>query len=86
MKREDLRGDAIFVIHEFLPAEKYRELIEFSEKQGYEDAPITSAGGFEMRKDLGEQLFAAFGKRSPRTTRDREHRAARSDVGDQVVA
>lgn len=52
MYRELLRGDSIFVIHDFFTPAECDQSIAFSEGQGYEDAPITTAGGFVMRKDV----------------------------------
>jgi hypothetical protein len=52
MRKEQLEGDTIFVIHDFLPPEECERLIALSEKTGYEDAPITSGSGFVMRKDV----------------------------------
>jgi hypothetical protein len=50
--REDLRGDDIFVIHEFLSPAECQALVHSTEERGYEDAPITTAAGFVMRKDI----------------------------------
>jgi hypothetical protein len=52
MKREELAGEKIFVLHDFLSREECERFITVSEQIGYEDAPITTAGGFEMRKDI----------------------------------
>lgn len=52
MWKEQLRGDFIFVIHEFLSPEECREFIELGEAEGFTDAPITTGRGFEMRKDI----------------------------------
>jgi prolyl 4-hydroxylase len=52
MQRELLRGESIFVIHDFFTPEECAEHIAFSEGEGYADAPITTAGGFVMRKDV----------------------------------
>lgn len=51
MKRQELRGDVVFVIHDFLSAGECRELIECSEQVGFDDAPVTTAAGPEMRPD-----------------------------------
>ena len=52
MKAEHLDGPKTFVIHEFLTAEECVRFIALSEKAGYVDAPITTAAGFLMRKDV----------------------------------
>lgn len=52
MERELLRGDSLFVIHDFFTPEECDEHIAISEAQGYDDAPITTASGFVMRKDV----------------------------------
>jgi hypothetical protein len=46
----------IFVIHEILTAVECESLVALSEAKGYEDAPITTTGGFVMRKDLRDNL------------------------------
>lgn len=52
MHCEKLRGDAIFVIHDFLSEDECREFIEMSERIGYDEAPITTSFGPQMRKDV----------------------------------
>jgi predicted 2-oxoglutarate/Fe(II)-dependent dioxygenase YbiX len=52
MHREDLQGDLLFVIHDFLSAEECRRSVAFSEGLGYVDAPITTALGFVMAKEI----------------------------------
>jgi predicted 2-oxoglutarate/Fe(II)-dependent dioxygenase YbiX len=52
MRKEELHGSNIFVLHDFLPAAECRRLIAWSEELGYSDAPITTAAGFLMRKDV----------------------------------
>jgi hypothetical protein len=52
MRKEAILGDSIFVIHEFLSPEECECFIEESEAQGYEDAPITTARGPVLRKDI----------------------------------
>lgn len=50
--REDLDGDAIFVLHDFLTADECQCHINATEAAGYGDAPITTARGPQMRKDI----------------------------------
>jgi predicted 2-oxoglutarate/Fe(II)-dependent dioxygenase YbiX len=50
MKREDLDGDATFLIHGFFDEEECRRSIAFSEGTGYEDATITTVAGQVMAK------------------------------------
>jgi predicted 2-oxoglutarate/Fe(II)-dependent dioxygenase YbiX len=52
MHREDLQGALLFVIHEFFSAEECRRSVAFSEGLGYVDAPITTALGFVMAKEI----------------------------------
>jgi 2-oxoglutarate-Fe(II)-dependent oxygenase superfamily protein len=50
----------IFTIHDFLPPKECEESIAASEKIGYGDAPITTASGFEMRKDIRDNMRVMF--------------------------
>ena len=52
MEKEQLDYDRIFVIHDFLSLAECAEHITRSESAGYGDAPITTAAGFVMRKDV----------------------------------
>lgn len=52
MRKESLVGDDIFVIHDFLTAEECCRLIAAAEAAGFGDAPITTGGGFVVRKDV----------------------------------
>src|SRR5215471_12304171 len=52
MRKEQLASDMVFLIHDFLTPQECEAFIERSEAQGYEDAPITTASGFVMRKDV----------------------------------
>jgi len=52
MHREDLQGALLFVIHDFFSPEECRRSIGISEGMGYADAPITTALGFVMAKDV----------------------------------
>jgi predicted 2-oxoglutarate/Fe(II)-dependent dioxygenase YbiX len=49
---QHLDGTKIFVLRNFLPRERCEQEIARSEQVGYEDAPITTASGFVMRKDI----------------------------------
>lgn len=52
MESEYLDGRKTFVIRHFLSPEECARFIERSEQTGYADAPITTAAGFLMRKDI----------------------------------
>jgi predicted 2-oxoglutarate/Fe(II)-dependent dioxygenase YbiX len=52
MNKEQLNGDRIFVIHDFLSPEECQGWIDWSEAKGYGEAPITTAGGPVMYKDI----------------------------------
>lgn len=51
-RREDLNGNDIFVIHDFLTPAECQYYITGSEATGYGDAPVTTPRGFVMRKDI----------------------------------
>src|SRR3989442_217350 len=52
MNKEQLDGDRIFVIHEFLTAEECHALVARSEQAQYEEATITTAAGFVMAEGV----------------------------------
>lgn len=52
MRVETLDGANIFVIQDFLPPEECARHIALSESSGYSSAPVTTAGGGVMRKDI----------------------------------
>ncbi len=52
MRVDYLDGPKIFVIRDFLTPDECRGFIARSEQLGYADAPITTAAGFVMRKDI----------------------------------
>jgi predicted 2-oxoglutarate/Fe(II)-dependent dioxygenase YbiX len=52
MTREDLDGDLVFVIRDFLSPQECAAALAVSEQAGYDDAPITTAAGMVMRKDV----------------------------------
>ena len=52
VEKEPLNGDRVFVIRDFLPPEECERLIAWSEAKGYGEAPITTAGGPVMYKDI----------------------------------
>ena len=56
MEVEYLDGRKLFVIHNFLAPKECAQLIEHSEQLGYSDAPITTAAGFVMRKDIRDNV------------------------------
>jgi len=49
---EELNGPKIFVIHDFLSRAECAAHLRHSEQVGYADAPITTASGFVLRKDI----------------------------------
>jgi hypothetical protein len=52
MQKIQLRGDFIFIIREFLTRPECEEFIRTSENLGYEEAPVTTSTGFQMRKEI----------------------------------
>jgi prolyl 4-hydroxylase len=52
MEKECLDLERVFLIHDFLSDEECQRYIQRSEHAGYEDAPISTASGFVMRKDI----------------------------------
>lgn len=52
MEKEQLDCDRIFVVRDFLTPAECEQFIARSEAVGYGDAPITTAAGFVMRKDV----------------------------------
>lgn len=52
MRKEELHGDDIFVIHDFLTAGECVGLITAAEAAGFGDAPINTGRGFVIRKDV----------------------------------
>ncbi len=52
MTQEAIDGGRVFVIRDFLTPDECDEFIADTEKAGYADAPITTPGGFVMRKDI----------------------------------
>ena len=52
MDKEQLDGDRIFVVHDFLTDEECRSFVARSEQAGYDEATITTASGFVMAKDI----------------------------------
>ena len=51
MRKECLDGDRIFVIHDFLTAEQCQSFLDRSEREGYDEATITTPRG--VVKDKG---------------------------------
>jgi hypothetical protein len=56
MEVDYLDGPGLFVIRNFLSIAECDAFIEQSERFGYADAPITTAAGFLMRKDIRDNL------------------------------
>jgi predicted 2-oxoglutarate/Fe(II)-dependent dioxygenase YbiX len=52
MRKEEVEGDQIFVIHDLLTSDECEHFVALSEASGYDDAPITAPTGFLMRKDV----------------------------------
>jgi hypothetical protein len=52
MHKEQLDGEQVFVIHDFLTPEECAEYIRATEAVGYAAAPITTAGGFVMAPEV----------------------------------
>jgi predicted 2-oxoglutarate/Fe(II)-dependent dioxygenase YbiX len=53
MRKELLTDrDDLFVVHDFLTPDECDHYVTLSESAGYGDAPITTAAGFVMRKDI----------------------------------
>src|SRR5262249_29650903 len=52
MESQQLDGSKIFVVRGFFSRERCEQELARSEQLGYEDAPITTAAGFVMRKDI----------------------------------
>ena len=52
MEKEELDGERIFLLHNFLTPQECERFIAQTEEVGYEDAPITTSIGFVMRKDI----------------------------------
>lgn len=60
MRKVQLFGDAVFVIQNFFSRSECKELIRMSESRGFEDAPITTSSGFEMRKEIRNNSRVIF--------------------------
>jgi hypothetical protein len=52
MRKEQLDGDQVFVIHDFLTPEECAEYIRITEAVGYAAAPITTPGGFVFAPEV----------------------------------
>ncbi len=52
MQRENLKGDWVFVIRDFLSADECAAHIAAAEAVGFGAAPITTSFGFVMREDI----------------------------------
>lgn len=52
MRKEELDGEQVFVIHDFLTPEECAELVRVTEEAGYGPASITTAGGFVMAPEI----------------------------------
>jgi predicted 2-oxoglutarate/Fe(II)-dependent dioxygenase YbiX len=78
MRKEELHGSDVFTLHDLLSAGECEQYIARAEAAGFGDAPITTPGGFAMRKDirsndrvmiddepLAAQLFERIGPHLP---------------------
>ncbi len=52
MRKEELDGNQVFVIHDFLTPEECREYIQVTERVGYGPAPISTGSGFVMAPEV----------------------------------
>ncbi len=52
MRKEELDGEQVFVIHDFLTPEECAEYVRVTEAAGYADAPISTLGGFVMAPEI----------------------------------
>lgn len=52
MRREELCGETIFLLHDFFSPEECDTSIAFSEGRGFEDATISAGGGVLLVKEL----------------------------------
>jgi predicted 2-oxoglutarate/Fe(II)-dependent dioxygenase YbiX len=52
MRKEELDGINIFVVHDFLSPEECENFIRLTEERGYTDAPINTSFGPMVRKDV----------------------------------
>ncbi len=52
MHKEQLRDDSVYLIHGLLTPQECSEYIQFAEYRGFGEAPVTTATGAVMRKDI----------------------------------
>jgi hypothetical protein len=52
MDKQQLAGDSVFVVRNFLSPEECVAQIALAEGRGFSEAPITTGAGFLMRKDV----------------------------------
>jgi prolyl 4-hydroxylase len=60
MHKQLLAGQDVFLIHDFLSREECDQFIARAEKEGFEEAPITTAGGAVMRKSIRDNSRVMF--------------------------
>lgn len=60
MEKIEIIGETIFTISDVLSAEECQQFIMKSEDNGYDEAPISTLGGFVMRKDVRNNTRAMF--------------------------
>jgi prolyl 4-hydroxylase len=56
MRKETISGERIFVVHDFFTPEECDAHVAASERSGYDEAPITTARGPLMRKDVRDNM------------------------------
>jgi hypothetical protein len=56
LQKQHLDGERVFVIPGFMSPDECVQQITLSENAGFEDAPITTAAGFVMRKDVRDNV------------------------------
>ncbi len=52
MRKEFLYTDSVFIIHDFLSPKECDVYIARGEEIGFSEAPVTTFGGPQMRKDI----------------------------------
>jgi predicted 2-oxoglutarate/Fe(II)-dependent dioxygenase YbiX len=60
MEKKEILEEKIFTISDVFSAEECQQFIMKTESIGYDEAPITTAGGFVMRKDVRNNTRSMF--------------------------
>ena len=66
MRKEELAGPDVFVVHDFFDERECAEYMALSESAGYDDAPITTAGGLTFVAGTDDGRFRAYNTRTGR--------------------